>query len=85
MDQDLQYQVDDGIATVTFNRPSVLNALTFEMYAQLRDLLAEFKKNPEVKVLILTGAGKAFCAGGDVHEIIGKLLDQDMRQHLEFA
>jgi enoyl-CoA hydratase/carnithine racemase len=85
LEGDLLYQVEDGIATVTFNRPDVLNALTFEVYAEFRDLLAELRRDETVKVLIVTGAGRAFCAGGDVHEIIGELLDRDMRAHLEFA
>jgi len=85
MDSDFLYQADGGVAVLTFNRPDVLNALTFDVYARLRDTLAELKHNNEVKVVIVTGSGKAFCAGGDVHEIIGKLLDHDMRGHLEFA
>jgi enoyl-CoA hydratase/carnithine racemase len=85
MDTDLLYQVNGAVATVTFNRPDVLNALTFDVYMQFRDLLAQLKHNDQVKALIVTGNGKAFCAGGDVNEIIGKLLEHDMRAHLEFA
>ena len=85
MNTDFLYQVEDSIATITLNRPDVLNALTFEMYAQLRDLMIEFRRDDNVKVVIITGAGKAFCAGGDVHKIIGELLNRDMREHLEFA
>lgn len=85
MAYDFLYEVEDGIATVTFNRPDVLNALTFEVYAQFRDLLAELRRDEQIKVLIVTGQGKAFCAGGDVHKIIGELLQRDMRGHLEFA
>jgi enoyl-CoA hydratase/carnithine racemase len=85
MTDDLLYEVRDGVATLTFNRPEVLNALTFEVYARLRELFVELRRDDAVKVVILTGAGKAFCAGGDVHRIIGELLEQDMRGHLEFA
>jgi enoyl-CoA hydratase/carnithine racemase len=85
MSYDFLYEVNDGIATITFNRPDVLNALTFEIYAQLRDLMAEMRRDDKVKVVIVAGAGKAFCAGGDVYQIIGELLDRDMREHLEFA
>ncbi len=85
MAYDFLYDVQDGIATITLNRPDKLNALTFEIYAQLRDLMEGLRSDDAVKVVIVTGAGKAFCAGGDVHEIIGKLLDRDMRAHLEFA
>jgi enoyl-CoA hydratase/carnithine racemase len=85
MAYDFLYEVSDGIATLTFNRPDVLNALTFEIYAQLRDLFASLRGDESVRVVVLTGAGKAFCSGGDVHEIIGELLKRDMRGHLEFA
>lgn len=82
---DFDYSTTDGVATLTFNRPDVLNALTLGIYAQLRDLLEELRYDDAVKVLLLTGAGKGFCSGGDVHEIIGALLDADMRAHLEFC
>ena len=83
---DFLYDVaDDGVATLTFNRPEVLNALTFEVYAQFRDLLEELRYNDAVKVLVLTGAGDAFCSGGDVHTIIGALLDGDVKDHLAFT
>jgi enoyl-CoA hydratase/carnithine racemase len=85
MAYDFLYEVEDGVAMITLNRPEALNALTFEIYAQLRDLMAEINRGNEVKVVIITGAGKAFCAGGDVYKIIGELLERDMRSHLEFA
>src|SRR6266513_1338473 len=85
MAYDFLYEVNDGVATLTFNRPEVLNALTFEVYAQFRDLLEELRYDDAVKVLILTGAGDAFCSGGDVHEIIGELLDRDVKDHLAFT
>jgi enoyl-CoA hydratase/carnithine racemase len=82
---DFLYAVTDGVATVTFNRPEVLNALTFEVYAQLRQLFEELRYDDSVKVVILTGAGDAFCSGGDVQEIIGELLKRDTRGHIEFT
>lgn len=83
---DFLYEVaDNGIATLTFNRPEVLNALTLEVYAQFRDLLEELRYDDAVKVLVLTGAGDAFCSGGDVHTIIGALLDRDVKDHLAFT
>jgi enoyl-CoA hydratase/carnithine racemase len=85
MSYDFLYAVNDGVATVTFNRPEVLNALTFEVYAQFRALLAELRYDDQVKVLVLTGQGKGFCSGGDVHEIIGKLLERDVKGHLDFT
>ncbi|MGH2376311.1 MAG: enoyl-CoA hydratase family protein, partial [bacterium] len=62
-----------------------LNALTFDIYAQLRDLLEALRYDNAVRVLVLTGEGKGFCSGGDVHEIIGPLLERDVRAHLEFT
>lgn len=82
---DFLYTVEDHVATVTFNRPDVLNALTLDVYAQFRDLLEALRYDDDVRVLVLTGAGNGFCSGGDVHDIIGALLDADMRAHLEFC
>ncbi len=85
MAYDFLYEVRDGIATLTLNRPDVLNALTFEIYAQLRDLFEALRADEAVKVVILTGAGEAFCSGGDVHAIIGALLERDQKAHLDFT
>lgn len=85
MSYDFLYEVSDAVATITLNRPDKLNALTFEVYAQLRGLMAELRRDDAVKVVVVTGAGKGFCAGGDVYEIIGELLTRDAREHLEFA
>ncbi len=85
MSYDFLYDVNDAIATVTFNRPEVLNALTFEVYAQFRDLLETLRYDDQVKVLVLTGKGKGFCSGGDVHDIIGELLKRDVKGHLDFT
>lgn len=85
MAYDFDYSVADGLATITLNRPQVLNALTLDIYAQLRDLFAALRADDAVRVVILTGAGRAFCSGGDVHEIIGAVLQRDMRGHLEFC
>ena len=85
MDYDFLYEVSDGIATITLNRPEVMNALTFEIYAQLRDLFELLRYDDAVRVVIITGAGDSFCSGGDVHKIIGELLKRDMQGHLEFT
>lgn len=85
MNYDFLYEVDDGVATLTFQRPEVMNALTFEIYAQLRDLLASLRYDEAVQAIVLTGAGDDFCSGGDVYEIIGELLKRDMKSHLEFT
>jgi len=79
------FDVNGGVATVTFNRPDKLNALTFETYADLRDLLHELPQHPDVKVLTITGQGKGFCSGGDVEEIIGELLKLGTAELLEFT
>ena len=79
------FSVDDGVATVRFDRPKRLNALTFDVYADLRDLLAELPHREEVRVLVLTGTGKGFCSGGDVEEIIGALQSADARELLDFT
>lgn len=85
MAYDFGYAVSDGIATITFDRPAVLNALTFTVYAQLRQLFDDLRYDDSVKVVILTGAGNAFCSGGDVEEIIGELLKRDLKEHIEFT
>ncbi len=79
------FAVDDRVATVTFTRPEKLNALTFEVYADLRDLLAELPQRGDVDVLVIRGQGPAFCSGGDVYEIIGELLKMDTKGLLEFT
>jgi enoyl-CoA hydratase/carnithine racemase len=67
------FAVADGVATVTLSRPEKLNALTFEVYADLRDLLGELPHREDARVLVLTGQGRGFCSGGDVDAIIGEL------------
>jgi enoyl-CoA hydratase/carnithine racemase len=74
-----------GIATITLNRPERLNALTFEVYRELTDTLAALKDESKVRVVVITGAGRAFCSGGDVHDIIGELFDRNMEGLLEFT
>ncbi len=79
------FAVADGVATVTFDRPEQLNALTFDVYADLRDLLRELPHRDDVRVLVITGRGRGFCSGGDVDEIIGELLKKDARDLLDFT
>jgi enoyl-CoA hydratase/carnithine racemase len=79
------FDVADSIATITFNRPDVLNALTFDIYADLRDLLGELPQRDDVKVLVMSGTGRGFCSGGDVHEIIGALQAMDPPELLDFT
>ena len=72
--QNFDFDVRDGVATITLNRPDKLNALTFEAYADLRDLVAELPARGDARVLVITGEGHGFCSGGDVEEIIGALV-----------
>lgn len=74
-----------GVATITLNRPERLNALTFEVYRELTDAFAALNDEPDVRVVVITGAGRAFCSGGDVHDIIGELFSRDMEGLLEFT
>ncbi|WP_338673536.1 enoyl-CoA hydratase family protein [Streptomyces sp. SCSIO 30461] len=74
----------DGVATVTLDRPEKLNALTFGAYADLRDLLAELSRERSVRALVLGGEGRGFCSGGDVDDIIGATLAMDTAQLLDF-
>ena len=68
------WSFERGVATVTLNRPERKNPLTFESYAELTETFGTLQRVPEVKVVIITGAGENFCSGGDVHEIIGPLV-----------
>jgi enoyl-CoA hydratase/carnithine racemase len=79
------FSVSDGVATVTLSRPDKLNALTFDTYADLRDLLAELPHRGDARVLVLTGRGRGFCSGGDVEEIIGALQRMEPAELLEFT
>jgi enoyl-CoA hydratase/carnithine racemase len=74
-----------GIATITLDRPDRLNALTFEVYAELRDTFGALDTEPGVRAVIVTGAGKGFCSGGDVEEIIGALFARDADGLREFT
>lgn len=75
----------DGVATVTLDRPERKNPLTFDSYAELRDTFRALVVTPEVKTVVITGAGGNFCSGGDVHEIIGPLTKMDMPGLLAFT
>lgn len=79
------FEVEDGVATVTFSRPDRLNALTFDVYADLRDLLSELPHRGDARVLVLTGEGRGFCSGGDVEKIIGELQRMSSLELLEFT
>lgn len=80
-----QYEVRERVATITLNRPERLNALTFEVYRELTDTFAALRHEDEVRAVVITGAGRAFCSGGDVHDIIGELFSKNMEGLLEFT
>ncbi len=80
-----RYLETDGVAAITLTRPERLNALTFEIYAELRDLFAALRTHDSVKAVMITGQGRGFCSGGDVRDIIGKLVSMDSKELLEFT
>jgi enoyl-CoA hydratase/carnithine racemase len=77
--------VETGVATITLNRPERLNALTFEAYNELRRAFRVLSDEEDARVVVITGAGRGFCSGGDVEDIIGRLFERDMRGLLEFT
>ncbi len=77
--------VDGKVATLTLNRPERKNPLTFESYAELRDLFRDLVHDDRIKSVVITGAGGNFCSGGDVHEIIGPLVGMEMPELLRFT
>ena len=79
------WKAEGKVGVITLNRPEKKNPLTFESYAELRDLFSSLKGEKEIKTVVLSGAGGNFCSGGDVHEIIGPLTGMKMPQLLEFT
>jgi enoyl-CoA hydratase/carnithine racemase len=79
------WSFEDGVATITLNRPERKNPLTFESYDELRDTFYALKQGRQVKVVVIRGAGGNFCSGGDVHEIIGPLTKMDCDGLLKFT
>lgn len=80
-----QWHCDGGVATITLNRPDRKNPLTFDSYAELRDLFGRLKHATDVHAVVVTGAGGNFCSGGDVHEIIGPLVKLPAPELLMFT
>ena len=79
------FDVKEGVATLTLNRPERKNPLTFDSYAELRDLFRSLAYAEDVKAVVIVGAGDNFCSGGDVHDIIGPLTRLDMPGLLAFT
>jgi enoyl-CoA hydratase/carnithine racemase len=85
--ESFRYELDPetGVATLTLDRPDRLNALTFEVYGELRKAFRQLDNEPGVRAILLTGSGRAFCSGGDVEDIIGQLFKRDYRGLLSFT
>jgi enoyl-CoA hydratase/carnithine racemase len=85
--ESFRLEIDEAtsVATITLNRPERLNALTFQVYEELRDAFRALDVEPGVRAVVLTGAGRAFCSGGDVEDIIGPLLERDFDGLLDFT
>ena len=79
------YSETNGIGTITLNRPERYNALTFEVYTELGAFFKHLNDRESCRVVVITGAGKAFCSGGDVEDIIGELFARDMKGLLDFT
>ncbi|HJL20410.1 MAG TPA: enoyl-CoA hydratase family protein [Sandaracinaceae bacterium LLY-WYZ-13_1] len=87
--ESFRWELDDaGVATITLDRPDRINALTFQVYAELRDTFRALRedRHPDVRAVVLQGEGpRGFCSGGDVNDIIGRLFERDMKGLLEFT
>ncbi|MEO1199384.1 MAG: enoyl-CoA hydratase family protein [Pseudomonadota bacterium] len=79
------FHLENGVGTVTLNRPERKNPLTFESYAELRGFFEDLRFAEDVRAIVITGAGGNFCSGGDVNEIIGPLVQRDMPGLLAFT
>jgi enoyl-CoA hydratase/carnithine racemase len=79
------WSVSEAVATITLNRPERKNPLTFDSYAELRDLFGQLKYASDVHAVVIHGAGDNFCSGGDVHEIIGPLVKLKAPELLMFT
>ena len=85
MTEGLRIEVADRVATVTLDRPERKNPLTFALYAELGRWFRAVGEEPEIRAIVLTGAGGDFCSGGDVHEIIGPLIGLPQPELLAFT
>jgi enoyl-CoA hydratase/carnithine racemase len=80
-----QWRAEGKVGVITLNRPERKNPLTFDSYAELRDLFRSLQYSGDVKAVVFTGAGGNFCSGGDVHEIIGPLTKMAMPELMDFT
>jgi enoyl-CoA hydratase/carnithine racemase len=80
-----RFEVKGSVGVITFTRPDTLNSLTFQVYAELRDLFFELEREAGVRAVVVTGEGRGFCSGGDQHEIIKQLFSRDMPGLVDFT
>ena len=80
-----RWECSDRVARITLNRPERKNPLSFASYAELRDLFIRLRQASDVRAIVISGAGDNFCSGGDVHEIIGPLIDLPAPELLMFT
>lgn len=80
-----KFSIESGVATITLDRADKLNALTFGIYNELADTFATLDSMDEVRAILITGEGRAFCSGGDVEDIIGELFARDMKGLVAFT
>jgi len=85
MELPFDLRIQDRIAVLTLSRPDTLNSLTFEVYRELVAFFETAPRDDRFDVVVVTGTGRGFCSGGDVHEIIGELFERDMKGLLEFT
>lgn len=83
--QSFRFSVEDRVGIITLDRPERLNALTFQVYEELGDFFVRLEGRDDVRAVVITGSGRAFCAGGDVEDIIGALFARDMKGLLAFT
>jgi enoyl-CoA hydratase/carnithine racemase len=80
-----KFELQKGVGVITLNRPNRLNALTFDVYQELADFFVKLDQATAVRSIVITGAGRAFCSGGDVEDIIAELFSRDMQGLLSFT
>ncbi|MAD60584.1 MAG: enoyl-CoA hydratase [Myxococcales bacterium] len=80
-----KFELNAGVGLITLNRPQRYNALTFDIYQELSDFFVTLQSHSEVRAIVISGEGKAFCSGGDVEDIIGELFSRDMQGLLDFT
>ena len=80
-----ELSIQSGVAEITLSRPERLNALTFDVYGELRETFRSLENSRETRAIVITGKGRGFCSGGDVEGIIAELFAKDARGLLEFT